>query len=113
MYLGVEHSISNRRWIGPSLEVERQALSLNQQTDLPLPLCHVMARLGVTPQQADSFLNPTLRATMSDPQKLKDCTLAAEIILRAVQARNQIAIFADYDGIHNKFIPHYTTGYNL
>jgi len=97
MYLGVEHSISNRRWIGPSLEVERQALSLNQQTDLPLPLCHVMARLGVTPQQADDFLNPTLRATMSDPQKLKDCTLAAEIILDAVQAHKRIAIFADYD----------------
>ena len=97
MYLGVEHSISNRRWVGPSLEVERQALTLNQQTNLPLPLCHVMARLGVTPQQADGFLNPTLRATMSDPQKLKDCTLAAEIILSAVQARNRIAIFADYD----------------
>ena len=97
MYLGVEHSISNRRWVGPSLEVERQALTLNQQTDLPLPLCHVMARLGVMPQQADGFLNPTLRATMSDPQKLKDCTLAAEIILCAVQARNRIAIFADYD----------------
>jgi single-stranded-DNA-specific exonuclease len=97
MYLGVEHSISNRRWVGPSLEVERQALTLNQQTNLPLPLCHVMARLGVTPQQADGFLNPTLRATMSDPQKLKDCTLAAEIILSAVRARNRIAIFADYD----------------
>jgi single-stranded-DNA-specific exonuclease len=97
MYLGVEHSISNRRWVGPSLEVERQALTLNQQTNLPLPLCYVMARLGVTPQQADGFLNPTLRATMSDPQKLKDCTLAAEIILSAVRARNRIAIFADYD----------------
>jgi len=97
MYLGVEQSISNRRWVGPSLEVERQALTLNQQADLPLPLCHVMARLGVTPQEADDFLNPTLRATMSDPKTMKDCTLAAEIILGAVQARKRIAIFADYD----------------
>lgn len=97
MYLGVENSISNRRWLGPPLVVERQALSLNQKTDLPLPLCHVMARLGVTPEQADDFLNPTLRATMSDPKTLKDCTLAAEIMLDAVQAGRNIAIFADYD----------------
>ena len=97
MYLGVEQSISNRRWVGPPLEVERQALTLNQQVGLPLPLCHVMARLGVTPQEADGFLNPTLRATMSDPKIIKDCTLAAEIILDVVQARKRVAIFADYD----------------
>ena len=97
MYLGVENSISNRRWVGPSLVVERQALNLNQQTDLPLQLCHVIARLGVTPELADDFLNPTLRATMSDPKTLKDCTLAAEIILDVVQAGKNIAIFADYD----------------
>ena len=97
MYLGVENSISNRRWVGPSLAVERQALNLNQQTDLPLQLCHVIARLGVTPEHADDFLNPTLRATMSDPKTLKDCTLAAEIILDVVQAGKNIAIFADYD----------------
>ena len=97
MYLGVENSISNRRWVGPPLVVERQALNLNQQTDLPLQLCHVIARLGVTPEHADDFLNPTLRATMSDPKTLKDCTLAAEIILDVVQAGKNIAIFADYD----------------
>ena len=97
MYLGVENSISNRRWVGPPLVVERQALNLNQQTDLPLQLCHVIARLGVTPEHANDFLNPTLRATMSDPKTLKDCTLAAEIILDVVQAGKNIAIFADYD----------------
>ena len=97
MYLGVAYSISNRRWVGPSLEVERQSLNLNQYTDLPLPLCLVMARLGVTKEQVNDFLNPTLRATMSDPKKLKDCTIAAEIILDVAEAGKKVAIFADYD----------------
>ena len=83
--------------MGPSLVVERQSLNLNQHTDLPLPLCYVMARLGVTPEQVPNFLNPTLRATMSDPKKLKDCTLAAKTILDMVNAGKKIAIFADYD----------------
>ena len=67
MYLGVEQSISNRRWLGPPLAIERDALALHQQSDLPLPLCYVMARLGVAPLEVEDFLNPTLRTSMSDP----------------------------------------------
>jgi len=97
MYLGVEKSISNRRWLGPALAIERDALTLHQQSDLPLPLCYVMARLGVAPTEVADFLNPTLRASMSDPLCLKDCATAAEILLTAIQNQQKIAIFADYD----------------
>ena len=97
MYLGVEQSISNRRWLGPALAIERDALTLHQQSDLPLPLCYVMARLGVAPTEVADFLNPTLRASMSDPLSLKDCATAAEILLTSIQNQQKIAIFADYD----------------
>ncbi|MBT7999999.1 DHH family phosphoesterase, partial [Planktomarina temperata] len=97
MYLGVEQSISNRRWLGPALAIERDALTLHQQSDLPLPLCYVMARLGVAPAEVADFLNPTLRASMSDPLSVKDCATAAEILLTAIQNQQKIAIFADYD----------------
>ncbi|MDC0634138.1 single-stranded-DNA-specific exonuclease RecJ, partial [Planktomarina sp.] len=97
MFLGVEHSLTGRRWLGPTAIVERQALNLNQQNNLPLPLCNVLARLGVTVEEVESFLNPTLRATMSDPKLLKDCSLAAQIIIEAAENTKAIAIFADYD----------------
>lgn len=97
MFLGVEHSLTGRRWIGPSQVVERQALNLSQQNDLPLPLCNVMARLGVAVGEVDDFLNPTLRATMTDPKSLKDCTVAAKLIMEATEGMRAVAIFADYD----------------
>jgi single-stranded-DNA-specific exonuclease len=97
MYLNVEQSISNRRWLGPPLAIERDALALHQQSDLPLPLCYVMARLGVAPLEVEDFLNPTLRANMSDPQSLKDCAKAADILHSAIQNQQKIVIFADYD----------------
>ena len=97
MYLGVNQSISNRRWLGPPLAIERNALALHQHSDLPLPLCYVLARLGVAQTEVAEFLNPTLRASMSDPQSLKDCAKAAEILLTAIQNQQKIAIFADYD----------------
>ena len=70
MYLGVEMSLSNRRWLGPALAIERDALALHQHSDLPLPLCYVLARLGVAPTEVADFLNPTLRVSMSDPLSL-------------------------------------------
>jgi len=97
MYLGVNQSISNRRWLGPPLALERDALALHQHSDLPLPLCYVLARLGVIQTEVSEFLNPTLRTSMSDPQSLKDCAKAAEILLTAIQYQQKIAIFADYD----------------
>ncbi|MBL6637579.1 MAG: single-stranded-DNA-specific exonuclease RecJ [Planktomarina sp.] len=97
MYLGVEKSLSNRRWLGPALAIERDALALHQHSDLPLPLCYVLARLGVAPTEVADFLNPTLRVNMSDPLSLKDCAKAAQILLTAIQNQQKIAIFADYD----------------
>jgi single-stranded-DNA-specific exonuclease len=97
MYLGVEKSLSNRRWLGPALAIERDALALHQHSDLPLPLCYVLARLGVAPTEVADFLNPTLRVSMSDPLSLKDCAKAAQILLTAIQNQQKIAIFADYD----------------
>lgn len=96
-YLGVETSITGRRWVGPGPEVQRQAEAMAQQTALPLPLCLTLARRGVAPDEAAQFLEPQLRDLLPDPRSLRDMERAAERFLRAVAARERIAIFADYD----------------
>lgn len=95
--LGVEQSLSGRRWIGIDPEFERQAEALTQQTDLPLPLCRVLATRGVTADGSDVFLAPTLRALLPDPRSLRDMEKAAARLVQAVASRERIAIFADYD----------------
>jgi len=96
-FLGVASSLSGRRWVGPGLEAERQAEAIAQDTQLPLPLCRVLARRGVSAPEADAFLNPTLRDLLPDPRGLKDMGTAAARILTALDKRERIAIFADYD----------------
>jgi single-stranded-DNA-specific exonuclease len=96
-YLGVETSLSGRRWEGPSAAVDRAAQALVQDTDLPQPVCQVLARLGVGAQGAESYLAPTLRDLLPDPRALKDMEVAATRFLAAVSAREKIAVFADYD----------------
>ncbi len=96
-YLGVEASLTGRRWIGPGAEVERMAEAMRQQTDLPAALCQTLARRGVAPEAVQSFLEPQLRELLPDPRSLKDMETAAARFLQAVKQRERIAIFADYD----------------
>ncbi|WP_426034593.1 single-stranded-DNA-specific exonuclease RecJ [Cypionkella sp. TWP1-2-1b2] len=96
-FLSVEHSLTQRRWIGPGDEAERLAEAMAQITRLPLALCATLVARGVTPQDAPAFLAPQLRDLLPDPLKLRDMARAAARFLLAVKTRQRIAIFADYD----------------
>ena len=96
-YLGVSSSITGRPWRGPTAVEDRAAEALVQSTWLPLPVARVLAHRGIAPDEAESFLNPTLRDLLPDPQTLRDMGKAAERILKAVKAGERIAVFADYD----------------
>ncbi|MDD9726399.1 single-stranded-DNA-specific exonuclease RecJ [Roseovarius sp. SK2] len=96
-YLGVARSLTGRRWIGPTPDTDRLAEAMAQDTTLPRPLCQTLARLGVTSSDAAAYLDPKLRDLMPDPRSLKDMETAAARFLQAVERREKIAVFADYD----------------
>ncbi|MFC4669890.1 single-stranded-DNA-specific exonuclease RecJ [Seohaeicola nanhaiensis] len=96
-FLGVSASLTGRRWTGPALEVERAAEAMAQATALPRPLCQILARRGVPPEEATGFLTPRLADLLPDPRRLRDMEKAAARFLAAVARRERIAVFADYD----------------
>ncbi|HCT46606.1 MAG TPA: single-stranded-DNA-specific exonuclease RecJ, partial [Phycisphaerales bacterium] len=66
------------------------------QSDNAAPLLdRVLAARGLT-QQADSFMNPSLKA-LHEPKLIPDLQRAADRIIEAVKNRETIAIFGDYD----------------
>nr|WP_249138957.1 single-stranded-DNA-specific exonuclease RecJ [Actibacterium sp. MT2.3-13A] len=95
--MGVESSATGRRWVGPSGVEDRLAEAVAQATGLPAPVAQVLARRGVTPETAESYLSPALRDLLPDPLSLRDMGAAAERVLQAVRRGERIAIFADYD----------------
>jgi single-stranded-DNA-specific exonuclease len=96
-FLGVDASLTGRKWVGPGVEVERATQVLLQQTELPQAVCQVLARRGVSAAEAEQFLSPSLRDLLPDPRSLRDMEKAATRFLAAVKARQRIAVFADYD----------------
>ncbi len=96
-FLGVEESLTGRRWVGPGVEIERQCEALAQATGYPQAVCAVLARRGISAVEAAGFLAPTIRETLPDPRSMRDMDRAAARVLAAVEARERVAVFADYD----------------
>ena len=96
-FLGVERSLSGRRWIGPGPDEDRLTEAMVQETGLASAVARVLVRRGVEPPATEAFLNPSLRDLLPDPLTLRDIGAAADRFLSAVKGGQRIAIFADYD----------------
>lgn len=95
-FLGVERSLTGKRW-EERLTDSRQGLALSQHLGLPEVVGRVLAARGITPEEAERYLNPTLRDYLPDPSVFQDMDRAAARLLRAVEAGERVAVFGDYD----------------
>ncbi len=99
--LNVECSLSGRRWqprVGNSISVdERLGLALSQRFDLPEIIGRLLALRGIGLDEAESFLQPSLKSALPDPSHLKDMDAAVARIVDALENREPLAVFGDYD----------------
>ena len=96
-FLDVSASLTGRRWLGPPAEHDRLAEALARDAALPLPLARILVARGVTADACAGYLAPALRDLLPDPLVLKDMDRAAARVQAAVQGRQRVAVFADYD----------------
>ncbi|MEM6441828.1 MAG: DHH family phosphoesterase, partial [Pseudomonadota bacterium] len=96
-FLGIERSVTGRRWTGPDAGVERAGLAIAQAAGVPEVVGRVLAARGVAAAEAEAYLDPKLRDLMPDPSSLRDMDAAAERLVRAVERGERIALFGDYD----------------
>jgi single-stranded-DNA-specific exonuclease len=95
-FLGVERSLTGRVWYAAGGD-ERQAQAISQRLGLPEVVGRAMAARHVTLDQAESYLNPTLRDHMPDPFHLRGMAEAADRVARAVRDGEIVGLFGDYD----------------
>ncbi len=92
----VERSFCGRRWRIRDGDA-RTAEALSQRFELPEIVGRVLSARGVALDGAETFLQPTLRRLLPDPDALNDMDRAAERLSGAIQSREQVAVLADYD----------------
>jgi single-stranded-DNA-specific exonuclease len=97
-FLNVERSLTGRPW-RPRLDPagEARALAIAQVSGQSELMARVLAGRGVGLEEVARHLEPTLRELMPDPLTLRDMEAATARLARAVQRRERVAIFGDYD----------------
>src|SRR5471032_2648642 len=97
-FLGVERSATGRAW-RDRLDERGQARALNITLRLGIPelLARVLAGRGVEADEAQAFLDPTIKQLLPDPLTLTDMQAAAARIAHAIERDEKTAIFGDYD----------------
>lgn len=89
-------SLTGREWVLRAAD-DRQVASLCQKLNLPDCVARILCARGVGVDEAELFLNPSLKTHLPDPSHLLDMDAAAERIASAVIGGEKIAIFGDYD----------------
>lgn len=97
-FLGVRRSAKGFAW-RERLETHDQAaaVAIAQRFDLPEVLGRVLAGRGVAVDDAEGFLEPSIKALMPDPSSVLDVDTAAARIADAIEGHQKVAIFGDYD----------------
>ena len=94
--LGIERSLTGKRWEASTYD-DRSARALGQRFGLSDVVSRVLAARGVELDEAETFLNPSLRSLLPDPSSLRDMEKAAARLGQGIAAGETIGIFGDYD----------------
>lgn len=97
-FLGVTDSARGFVWRDRlALSAYPLATAISQRHGLPELLGRVLAARGAALDAIPEWLEPTLKTTMPDPSSLHDMDRVAARLADAVQNKDPVAIFGDYD----------------
>jgi len=97
-FLEVENSLTNQRWVERATRLQLgNAEAMVEQHSVDRLISRILAGRDVQPDDAVLFLNPTLRDLLPDPSILTQMDDAAARLADAVEQRQRVAIFGDYD----------------
>ena len=90
--------MGKKKWFLRGCRVEAPEISqLAKDCGLSMTAARLLAVRGLVERKdIDEYFEPSL-STLHSPELLKNLNLACELLLQAVQQKQQIAVFGDYD----------------
>jgi single-stranded-DNA-specific exonuclease len=86
----------DKRWILARDETDNNSISWKEICDLPCIVRVLMRKGFASADEVQAFLEPRL-SSLSDPFQLANLKAAVDRVLQAIDARERIVLFGDYD----------------
>jgi single-stranded-DNA-specific exonuclease len=97
-FLDVQHSLTGRTWINRlDIAAGRTAAAIAQRSNISEILARVISGRGVAVDDAEKYLEPTIRGLMPDPSTMTAMDELADRLAQAILDNEAIALFGDYD----------------
>lgn len=94
--LGIERSAMGVRWCWRARD-ERMVQAYVQHLGISPTLARVLIGRDVSLEEAEAFLNPSIKRSLPNPSHLKDMDKAARRFADAIIQREEVGVFGDYD----------------
>lgn len=91
-----QKSINGKVWLFKEQNM-RDIMAISQRFGVSDFVASILLKRGLNLHQVEHYLNPTLRQEMQDPSHLKDMDKGILRLVDALQNKEKIAIFGDYD----------------
>jgi single-stranded-DNA-specific exonuclease len=97
-FLDVTRSLTDRAWIDRlDPATTRIATAISQRSGISEILARIIAARGVGLDDAEKYLEPTIRGLMPDPSTLTAMDALADRLAKAITDNEAVALFGDYD----------------
>ncbi len=97
-FLDITQSVTGRAWVDRlDLAAARNATAISQRTGISDIVARILAARGVGIDEAETWLDPSIRVLMPDPSTLTAMDELAERLAKAITDRESVALFGDYD----------------
>jgi single-stranded-DNA-specific exonuclease len=97
-FLDITQSVTGRAWVDRlDLAAARNATAISQRTGISDIVARILAARGVGIDEAETWLDPSIRVLMPDPSTLTAMDELAERLAKAITDKESVALFGDYD----------------
>ena len=96
-FLGISKSFSNKEWVGPSEQLLQKSLVYSKSLSIPQLSAYQLIKNKLTERDYLEYISPKIKNLMPSPKIFLDMEKSTLRLLKAIEKKETIAIFADYD----------------
>ena len=99
-FLGISQSCTNKEWVGPSEQILQQALVYSKSLSIPHLSAFQLIKNKINEEDYLDYISPKIKNLLPSPKIFLDMEKGSLRLLRAIEQKETVAIFAHND-VHN------------